>query len=344
MNKNIILLSIVHLSYIEKYLKELINLCFEYSYVYPFAYNLNNFKSIPIYNSNININNISNLFYLLNLYLEKDPFTSPLYTIVNLKSKLTLNQLFQILIIKGMSKITGHDVFLLNNLYYGLSLKDVIYSSFAARNSIIDSSLNTSESGYLTRKLVESLRGVFIKNNICKTLYTCIRYNTKKLINIPFICLNNKSVCLKCINVKYNILSLSGHSKGVISGQALGEPSTQMLLRTFHLGDRTSLKSSMIGGRNKKTHSKLVLMYIKFNENNSSKPIITNKKNIFKNKYLYKINFIYNIYIQANINIYLTLYKLLRNLWSIININYDKYLYKNKTYKYTDSTKYFILY
>ncbi|BAM42530.1 RpoC2-N-terminal (apicoplast) [Theileria orientalis strain Shintoku] len=27
-----------------------------------------------------------------------------------------------------------------------------------------------------------------------------------------------------------------GYNKGVISGQALGEPSTQMLLRTFHLG------------------------------------------------------------------------------------------------------------
>ncbi|KAK1441666.1 hypothetical protein BgAZ_600040 (apicoplast) [Babesia gibsoni] len=185
--KNFNLLKIYNISYIEKYLKDIFNLSFEYISIFPIFYNLNSFKTDYLYNININYKNLTNIIYLLNLYLEKDYFYSYLYTLVNLKAKLKFNQLFQILNIKGESSFTEYNKTLLSNLYNGLNLKDFIYSSFTSRNSIIDSGLNISESGYLTRKLVESLRNIYIKCSFCYTKYLYKNIIRNIYINLPFM-------------------------------------------------------------------------------------------------------------------------------------------------------------
>ncbi|GIX66469.1 hypothetical protein BcabD6B2_59060 (apicoplast) [Babesia caballi] len=317
-NKNFKFISLTNISYIEKYLKEIVNLCFEYSSIFPVSYDLNSFKTIPLYNTNTKLYNISNVFYLLNLYLEKDCFFSSLFFMVNLGAKLKPNQLFQITNIKGVSSLTESETFLLSNLYYGLNLKDIIYSSFSSRSSIIDSSLNTSESGYLTRKLVESLRDLSIKCNICFTKYTYKNTYKNIYINIPFLCSNNKSVCLKCMSVDYDKINISGYSKGVVSGQALGEPSTQMLLRTFHLGDKIAFNNLFLRDRYINKNNK----QLKYSGNCYS--ILSNLKTKNIGKYLNIVLFKYNtlsIYSSSsNIFSYLSLVKILNNLWGSIHI------------------------
>ncbi|EDO05066.1 RNA polymerase Rpb1 domain 5 family protein (apicoplast) [Babesia bovis T2Bo] len=333
-NKTLKLLSIVELSHLEKHLQELVNISFEYSSIFPFNYNLNSFKFTPLYNIHISTKNIHNFNYLLNLYIEKDNFMSMLFCFTKLKAKLTLNQLLQILTIKGTSSITENCTYLLSNLYYGLNLKDFIYSSFSARNSIIDSSLNTAESGYLTRRLIESLRNVYIKNLYCKTLYKCINYKkNNKQINIPFLCLNNKSVCLKCSDLDYKDISLSGYCKGTISAQALGEPSTQMLLRTFHLGDKPALNSLATEVMYDTSYVEAVFEPLKLdyfaiinvNYNNLS---VSNL--LFNTYYLHKNN-IFNIASTMCFSFaFINCIKILNNVWCMIDC-YNKTFNKNIT-------------
>nr|YP_009170344.1 DNA-directed RNA polymerase subunit beta-like subunit, conserved in apicomplexa [Babesia orientalis]ALE29342.1 DNA-directed RNA polymerase subunit beta-like subunit, conserved in apicomplexa [Babesia orientalis] len=340
------LLSIIEISYLEKHLQNMLNVCFEYISNFSFNYNLNTFKSVPFSNSNISVNNLTNLTYLINLYFEKDNFISTLFSFTNLKAKLTLNQLFQILIIKGTSSISGSNFYLLSNLYYGLSLKDLIYSSFSARNSIIDSSLNTAESGYLTRKLIEILREVYIKNNSCKTSYLCYMLPGNKRINIPFLCLNNKSICLKCMYIDYKFIALSGYCKGTISAQALGEPSTQMLLRTFHLGDKTALNNLTVCGVSQNTTNQSLFTI----KNNSYYTYISLNiysyycKEVFNKLYLYKTN-ICTILIDKYTSFkFVNCIKILTNAWAILTVNKCvKHLYKTTNLYSVKLKKYFII-
>nr|APQ42934.1 RpoC2a [Babesia sp. Lintan]QAX27053.1 RpoC2a [Babesia motasi]QAX27084.1 RpoC2a [Babesia motasi] len=342
--KNLKFLSLANVTYIDKYIKELLNICFEYASIFTFNYNLNSFKNMCLYNINTSVLNMHNISYLINLYLEKDYFYSNLFSLVNLKAKLTLNQIFQSLNIKGIYSDSNSNIYLFSNLYYGLNLKDLIYSSFSARNSIIDSSLNTSESGYLTRKLVESLRDVYLKCNKCFSKYTY--KNVYKNVNfiLPFLCSDNKSICMKCICVNYNTYLISGYSKGTISGQALGEPSTQMLLRTFHLGDKLNFKNLLCS-------SKVYLEFIsKFIKSTCYKyyGIMYNKNNYisYNTNYLnyictkYPIN---KVIKEVHINLLQTsLIKILNNLWgciSLVSVNYlgssTLHVVNNNTYSYT---------
>ncbi|GFE55937.1 DNA-directed RNA polymerase (apicoplast) [Babesia ovis] len=345
-NKNYKTLSNLSIRSLEKHLQNVVNVCFDYISIFTFNYSLNIFKFIPFYNSNTSINGVSNFTYLINLYFEKDNFMSTLFSFTTLKAKLTLNQLFQILTVKGVSSVSGKDIHLLSNLYYGLTLKDFIYSSFSARNSIIDSSLNTAESGYLTRKLIEGLRDVHIKSNFCGTFYECLDKIKRTYINVPFLCLNNKSICLKCIYIDYKSILISGYSKGTLSAQALGEPSTQMLLRTFHLGDKTALKNVL------KTYIKskkyINALFTDYNINilhsylykiNSSK-IIKSKLNYI---YLYKTNLIEQCYITSLLFNFINCTKTIHNSWCTINVHNIYYKFLNKTVTSTPHIKYFLV-
>ena len=51
-------------------------------------------------------------------------------------------------------------------------------------------------------------------------------------------CESKKGVCAKCYgrNLATNILVQKGEVVGVIAAQSIGEPGTQLTLRTFHVG------------------------------------------------------------------------------------------------------------
>nr|QAX27142.1 RpoC2a [Babesia motasi] len=344
--KNLKFLSLTSVTYIDKYIKELLNICFEYSSIFTFNYNLNSFKNMCLYNINTPLDNISNISYLINLYLEKDYFYSNLFSLVNLKAKLTLNQLFQSLNIKGVSSDNNTNIYLLSNLYYGLSLKDLIYSSFSARNSIIDSSLNTSESGYLTRKLVESLRDIYLKCNKCYSKYTYKNMYVNMFLNLPFLCSDNKSICMKCMCITYNNYLIAGYSKGVISGQALGEPSTQMLLRTFHLGDKLTFKNLLY------TSKKYPDFVYKFVKSSYYKYYgIGSYKNmcvLYNTPYLSYICAKYTIHKFISClytNIFSTsLIKILNNLWGCIELVSSNYLHNFNLFTPTNDIYSYLLF
>ena len=79
-------------------------------------------------------------------------------------------------------------------------------------------------------------KGIAITPNIIKTLKN---YKiTKILVRSPLSCNLNRSICQKCYGwnlANENLVDL-GEAVGIIAGQSIGEPGTQLTMRTFHTG------------------------------------------------------------------------------------------------------------
>ncbi len=175
---------------------------------------------------------------------------------------------------------------------YGLRVHEYFLSCYGARKGIIDTALRTSESGHLTRKMVEVTQRFTITERQClnptimeypvgvnvtltghfKPLQSLIlegRYasesitdfkshtvllsNSRVLDNntLLFLLSQNRRfvrlysalsceglICQRCYGVDRstgNIVKL-GASVGTVAGQSVGEPGTQLVLRTFHTG------------------------------------------------------------------------------------------------------------
>ncbi|WP_158335586.1 hypothetical protein, partial [Campylobacter concisus] len=61
-------------------------------------------------------------------------------------------------------------------------------------------------------------------------------------IRTPITCKAPKGVCAKCygLNLGEGKLVKPGEAVGIISAQSIGEPGTQLTLRTFHIGGTAS--------------------------------------------------------------------------------------------------------
>ncbi|MDQ7009611.1 MAG: DNA-directed RNA polymerase subunit beta' [Candidatus Gracilibacteria bacterium] len=177
-----------------------------------------------------------------------------------------------------------------STLKEGFSTLEYFIATHGGRKGKSDTALKTAQSGYLTRRLVDSSQNLIIKQNDCKsvhyktvkssdgegsfsesfedriyshTIATDIK-NTKgdilieagavvdktllKLIakenitevNIRSVltCESEGGVCQKCygLDLGLNIPVEIGTPVGVIAAQSIGEPGTQLTMRTFHSG------------------------------------------------------------------------------------------------------------
>jgi DNA-directed RNA polymerase subunit beta' len=79
-------------------------------------------------------------------------------------------------------------------------------------------------------------KGIQITPSVIKALK---QYNvTKILVRSPLSCNLNRSICQKCYGwnlANENLVDL-GEAVGIIAGQSIGEPGTQLTMRTFHTG------------------------------------------------------------------------------------------------------------
>ena len=159
-----------------------------------------------------------------------------------------------------------------HGLLEGLTPKEFFRSSYGSRKGVVDSSLNTGQSGHLTRKLVFALSPCIVdySNSDCKsTRYFDIEVTTPILpfLKDRYILVGNKEVKIsnsapylgKTIKLRSPIHCKGEHgfcSKcvghfpwgkeiGIMAAQAMGERATQMTLRTFHTG---GIAKSALGG------------------------------------------------------------------------------------------------
>ncbi|XBT18599.1 MAG: hypothetical protein ABNO82_00615 [Candidatus Shikimatogenerans sp. Tder] len=148
------------------------------------------------------------------------------------------------------------------------------------------------------------------KNNIItiKNYYKFKKYNIKNIyIRSILKCKLENNICAKCygINLTNNKLIRIGESVGVIAAQSIGEPGTQLTLKTFHIGGiiKNSLNINNIYSKYNGIIKYKNLKYL--NIKNKKKIIINNNSYLYifnknKKKFKFKMLYGYRIYISNN--------------------------------------------
>nr|AZL34674.1 RNA polymerase C - subunit C2A [Hepatozoon canis] len=274
------------------FLHELMGMGMLYSFTYSVSINLENvkgnffissllqsrslvdikylFKDILSYNNIIIIKyNSYHLFEKFYKFINNiNPILNILDYIINIGARSNRLQYKQIVGMRGFLDTSRKFVTkfpLIENFERGLGLTEYIISSYGTRKGLLDTSIQTAESGYLTRRLVEVMSDIILKEQTCGSglFLTLRKYNTIQgviclpdcniihnkyiyfnptlvdvnfYIKSPILCYSGRTFCGSCLGFSYNIKSIKGESIGVVSGESLGEPSTQITLRTFHTG------------------------------------------------------------------------------------------------------------
>jgi len=230
---------------------------------------------------------------LVSYFKRFDPL-NPIYMMAFSGARGNLSQVRQLIGMRGlMADSNGEmiDIPIIKNFREGLTVTDYMISAYGARKGLVDTSLRTADSGYLTRRLVDVAQDVLIREIDCKSTKSILLFSLKNsdsliislkdrligrtlAINLfdpiskvkianknelitpflaskieklkisqvnvrsPLTCELNRSVCQKCygLNLAYLRSVDLGEAIGIISAQSIGEPGTQLTMRTFHTG------------------------------------------------------------------------------------------------------------
>ena len=175
----------------------------------------------------------------------------------------------------------------------GLSVSEFFLSSHGSRKGNVDTALRTADSGYLTRRLVEVVQDIIVKEHDCGSIHGVVvkdlindkdgsvieslaerilgRYTAQKIVNPEtkeviaekgilitenmvkkiteagikaveirsvLTCKAENGVCQKCYgrNLATGNMVETGEAVGIMAAQSIGEPGTQLTMRTFHSG------------------------------------------------------------------------------------------------------------
>jgi len=200
------------------------------------------------------------------------PLTNNISGMIHSGARGSIGQWSQCTLLRGFVRNTVGKLILppvMSSLIEGYNPTEIIISSAGNRKGLVDKALNTATSGYLTRKLVYSLQhirsseiddcgtteGITItltESNIEKYLFRYTtdgqfidRKNQKEFIGktvvlrSPIYCKAKDGICKKCHSIQkyYNSRNI-----GFISAQAMGEPGTQLVMRSFHTGGSADIK------------------------------------------------------------------------------------------------------
>ena len=204
----------------------------------------------------------------------------------------TMAQLSQMTAIKGLVYNPQGEIIelpILSSYKKGLTPHEYFIATHGARKGASDKALKTPKSGYLTRRLVDALHDLIIKEEDCgdkdgllikreelkeagdefkDQIYS--RFSLEKIVdqegNIlineggfitkeiaekidkagikeirvrsPFTCKVLYGVCQKCygLDLSNDKLVKLGEAVGIVAAQSIGEPGTQLTMRTFHYG------------------------------------------------------------------------------------------------------------
>ena len=94
----------------------------------------------------------------------------------------------------------------------------------------------------LVKNITNKQNKIIIRNDQEITLPVIDRINKESILDLiirsPLTCISSRSVCQKCYgwNLSQTNLVEIGEAIGVIAAQSIGEPGTQLTMRTFHTG------------------------------------------------------------------------------------------------------------
>ncbi len=223
-------------------------------------------------------------------------FDNPLFMMMNSGARGSISNFTQLAGMRGlMAKPDGStiEIPVLSNFSEGLSVSEFFLSSHGSRKGSADTALRTADSGYLTRRLVEVVQDIIVKESDCGSIQGVIvkdlindkdgsvieplaerilgRYTAKKVVNpetkeviidknemitenivkkitdagitqveirSALTCKTPNGVCQKCYgrNLATGNIVETGEAVGIMAAQSIGEPGTQLTMRTFHSG------------------------------------------------------------------------------------------------------------
>ncbi len=228
-----------------------------------------------------------------------DPFGTLSTIIKSGCTKAKFQQIRQLSGIRGlMANPSGRiiPVPVLGNYLRGLQTWEIFIAASGARKGFMDRSLNTAQSGYLTRKLVEVGMEVWTTMADCGTQEGWLITNAESQalglpdmrsrvigrllaepighlqagvlldaqhidvllatgrtairVRSPFTCQADYGICCYCYgsDLSTGKLVKRGVAVGVIAGQSIGEPGTQLTMRTFHSGGIANAQGDITQG------------------------------------------------------------------------------------------------
>ena len=222
-----------------------------------------------------------------------DPL-NPIYMMAHSGARGNESQITQLAGMRGlMADPTGRiiDVPIKANFREGLTVLEYFISTHGARKGLADTALKTADSGYLTRRLVDVVQDVIVREEDCGTAQSIGlseflendepleeavnrlvgRYTMEdvyhpetgevliaadtliteamaqkvadlKISEVRFrsvlTCKTRYGVCVKCYGrdlASGEVVNV-GEAVGIIAAQSIGEPGTQLTMRTFHTG------------------------------------------------------------------------------------------------------------
>jgi len=221
-----------------------------------------------------------------------EPF-NPLYMMALSGARGNIQQIRQLAGMRGlMTDPSGRIIELpiKANFREGLTVLEYFISTHGQRKGLADTAIRTSESGYLTRRLVDVAQDVIIREVDCKTTEGLMMVAIKEgndvvvplrdrilgrflaedaglprrkpvleagdevdeeatdrieeggveevVVRSVLTCKSRYGVCAKCYgrNLATGKLVEIGEAVGIIAAQSIGEPGTQLTMRTFHTG------------------------------------------------------------------------------------------------------------
>ncbi len=114
--------------------------------------------------------------------------------------------------------------FIYNSFLGGVEPYEFFFGAMTGRDALMDTALRTPKSGYLYRRLANALQDIKIEYD--KT----VRDGSGKIIQFKY---GDDGKDISKLHKNEEISP--GEAIGIVTAQSFGEPSTQMVLRTFHL-------------------------------------------------------------------------------------------------------------
>ena len=228
--------------------------------------------------------------------LAEGDYDNPLFMMMNSGARGSLSNFSQLAGMRGlMAKPDGStiEIPVTSNFSEGLTVSEFFLSSHGSRKGNVDTALRTADSGYLTRRLVEVVQDIIVKEHDCGSIHGVVvkdlindkdgsvieslaerilgRYTAQKIVNPEtkeviaekgvlitenmvkkiteagiktveirsvLTCKAENGVCQKCYgrNLATGNLVETGEAVGIMAAQSIGEPGTQLTMRTFHSG------------------------------------------------------------------------------------------------------------
>jgi DNA-directed RNA polymerase subunit beta' len=226
-----------------------------------------------------------------NLKEDKD---NPLSIMLTSKARGDLGSFNQLLGMRGLfAKPSGGfiEIPVKSSFSQGVTIAEFFLSTHGTRKGAVDTALKTAEAGYLTRRLVDVVQDVIVKEEDCQTDEGIIaeafmkdneviepledrivgRYTSKRVIHpetkeviidknvyiteqlaekvikanvdkVPIrsvlTCKTETGVCQRCYgrNLATGSVVEVGEAVGIMAAQSIGEPGTQLTMRTFNTG------------------------------------------------------------------------------------------------------------